>query len=497
MHLPYHESRLVLKLVYKLYCLSLAITMAIINPKPLISVLLVLINVSVISVSAGQPVWLASSVAREPDNQPSRANVNFRQEYPSPTRLRTTPRPVKPAKLQSSGNRSIATTTTTVAPIASTTTIRSSGATSNESNTKPILIGLSSNFTEVTTSPANGENNGEDELLCLLKLYTDIALEDKVTNIGHVDIDNNRLIFLIPLIIIYWHHRHPHDPMPYYDLEILLKELGDEARVHRRVLNKMILRIDECYIDSAGKLTIAIEDDSPKAIFLHNKRRQEQQARAAEALRVLDGWLSNRASNDNYQGPNYDKLRSDIQKNPNLYTSLSLRRSSAREIRHWFESFLNLNTSNRPKHKDRPTNTTAPVATTTTTTMTTLGPNRLVVSTTIAPSTTTVSLGSNDQNFTTTSRTNEEVSEGAVSSFSNASVSATLAALERPAILDTINDHKNVPQVIPDSSQIDLSDGRHTQLSLLNASQNNEFFDLVSSILMEMDTINNSTNLSI
>lgn len=464
------------------------------NLKSVISILLILIDLSVKTVFA---IHHGSASISPRELNSTRTNGNFRQEYPSPTRIRTSPRPVKPARLPSSVNRLITATTdnTTSTPTVSTTTIGSRGTDNSNLIAKPTLLGVTStNHTDITPSATSSNADGEDELLCLLKLYTDIVVEDKVTNIGHIDIDNNRLIFLIPLIIIYWHHRHPRDMIPFNDLEILLKELGDEARVHRRILNHMILRVDECYLDSSGRLTIAFEDDNPSAILLYNKRRQEQQARAAEALRVLDAWLSDR--NANNQAPDYDKLREDIQKNPKLYTSLSLRRSSAREIRHWFESFLNLNYSNRLKHKDRPTTTTAEQI-------------RLVNATTEISETTSVGYREtkNSESITTAN-----VTEGVVHydtttikpSFdidperSNVTdATSTTLETEVPFIIDTIKDQRNVAQMIRNSSHTDTTNGRPLQLSLLNSSQNNEFFDLVSSILMEMDTINNSTNLSL
>lgn len=320
---------------------------------------------------------------------------------------------------------------------------------------------------------------GEEELLCLLKLYTDIVVEDKVTQIGHIDVDNNRLIFLIPLIIIYWHHRHPHEVLPFGDLESLLQELGDEARVHRRVLNKMVLRIDQCYFDSP------IEDQP--GVIKATKRRQEEQVRAAQALRVLEGWLADGSSGVSQSSLSHDRFSPPTnQSNPsaaNLYSSLSLRRSSAREIRQWFESFLSLNSS---RHKDKNRTTTiSPIQVETTTVTTSLDNNNNSQSVNIHAT------GELD-NFKTDQNTHSEIP------LENSNSEKNLSSLTQDSNTDKIiNNSSLTTNGQSDKNQVvaNISDGRLSEFSLLNTSQNNEFFDLVSSILMEMDTINNSTSI--
>lgn len=404
----------------------------------------------------------------------SQKNVNSSRSFGNirPENLFTpkpkTVRPFKPRPQVPPNKLAIQVVTTTTGSLPNPTT--------NDVITEPPVLGIMPEQ-EDSNSTSGQKETGEEELLCLLKLYTDIVVEQKVTQIGHIDVDNNRLIFLIPLIIIYWHHRHPHDILPFSDLEVLLQELGDEARVHRRVLNKMVLRIDQCY---ASLATGDPFEDQP-GVIMATRRRQEEQLRAAQALKVIDSWLSDGHSIRLASSTQDRTGLATNQTNPlmaDLYSSLSLRRSSAREIRHWFESFLSLNSTNsRSKHKDK-------------TGTTTLKPTQVETTTAL-----------HEENNQTKSSAAGEVAE------LNKDVQSTRSEfpLGNTNAPDNLSTHKQEPNIDSNvTGQIEnrtqtqnLYDGRLSELSLLNASQNNEFFDLVASILMEMDTINNSTVMSL
>lgn len=99
-----------------------------------------------------------------------------------------------------------------------------------------------------TVSPANGT-----EQHCQLKLYSDI-MENRRRDNRNFDAlitlrSDDRLIFLVPLLIINWYHRHPHESFPYEELDGLLIDMSKRSNVsvatERWALDQMKLKTVE------------------------------------------------------------------------------------------------------------------------------------------------------------------------------------------------------------------------------------------------------------
>lgn len=139
------------------------------------------------------------------------------------------------------------------------------------------------------------------EILCIFKLYMDSFM-----NISKVDM-NDRLLFLVPLVIIYWRHRHPFSPFPFQEIDRLLRDVGQEAQVYRVVLHEV-----------AGK---AEQECSSQRPLTHERAAQsEQRAKSLEAIEILRNWMDT-------PGAEIDGLASG-------------RRTGAREMRHWLVDLI-------------------------------------------------------------------------------------------------------------------------------------------------------------
>jgi len=157
------------------------------------------------------------------------------------------------------------------------------------------------------------------QLLCVIKLYFDALINDRIQRNDQVDL-NDRLAFFIPLIIIYWTHRHPREPLPYTEIDSLLEEVGEEAEFHRRVMADVMKTADrQCARNASTR-----------------PDRSRDHRRAIEALRILREWLDDSQKFESGESP-----------------GISSRQSGAREIRHWFESLINLNKKAATSSMDR------------------------------------------------------------------------------------------------------------------------------------------------
>ena len=121
----------------------------------------------------------------------------------------------------------------------------------------------------------------DEETLCLVRLYVDTLVREH-SAVGRVDL-NDRLLFLVPLIIIYWRYRHPHESrLPITGIDRLLEEIGDEAQVHRRVLRELAKSSsEECSPASSRQPNRTTTNDE-------TARSNEQEK---FALQILQSWF--------------------------------------------------------------------------------------------------------------------------------------------------------------------------------------------------------------
>lgn len=153
------------------------------------------------------------------------------------------------------------------------------------------------------------------ELLCLVNLY----MSSYVSLDKEVDM-NDRLVFFVPLIIIYWHHRRPHTPFPYSELDGMLRDIGQEGRVHRLVLQDLTKRMEanECKQPGLAANASRFVDES-----VSSARDQGEQANALKALQLLKAWLD------------LEDRRADEM------ADLTARQSGqARQLMHWFRDLF-------------------------------------------------------------------------------------------------------------------------------------------------------------
>lgn len=113
--------------------------------------------------------------------------------------------------------------------------------------------------------PKRRQDSNDLELLCKLTLYTSSMTRgnrsETTTSITESD---DRLIFLIPLVIIYWHHRHPHEPLPLRDLELLLQQYDDgEQSKAIREMNSIIGEQRRCLDTPLGQ-QLRLEDTNSR-----------------------------------------------------------------------------------------------------------------------------------------------------------------------------------------------------------------------------------------
>lgn len=221
---------------------------------------------------------------------------------------------------------------TTELPIITEPTVRTVPTLS----TVPTETSTSTTLTTTTMAPINfsrpvptehpAMDQEDRELLCIFGLYTDsLILVDK-------DLDmSDRLVFFVPLIIIYWHHRHPHAPLPFKELDGLLRDLGPEAHLHRLVLLEFAQQL------AAANQCRGHSDSTQQASLMRLlfTQHQQEQARAIEAIRILKIWLDEE---------DQQILQASDQADQAAQTAQTARQSGARQIsRHWFRDLVNQN----------------------------------------------------------------------------------------------------------------------------------------------------------
>lgn len=183
-------------------------------------------------------------------------------------------------------------------------------------------------YRQLHTFRRPSQHDHEQELLCLVKLYVDSFVEHSVSHLGYVDM-NDRLIFLVPLIIIYWRSRHPTESVPFREIDGLLREIGDEATAHRQILHELIRKVNE-------------QDHCYRKIVQSNFQNQRDQTKSAETMRIFKSWLGNPDSVVNsLSNFDFDLLNSQ---------------SEAREMRLWFHTLAAVSgqplaTSRQLRHK--------------------------------------------------------------------------------------------------------------------------------------------------
>lgn len=186
------------------------------------------------------------------------------------------------------------------------------------------------NITRVAPLGQRRYDPSDLELLCRLGLYEDMRLaSQRKTKLEHIEAED-RLIFLIPLIIIYWHHRHPQFQTLLADLNSVVSELGDDSISQRRIIDKMIAKVDDKYSCL----------DLIQPVWLQDGENSKQFMKTVEALSSLRSLLD----------------RSVFEGGDHLD-----RQVGARQIRGWFSNLLQHNLSHsakKPAHSRTPTVTT-------------------------------------------------------------------------------------------------------------------------------------------
>lgn len=178
---------------------------------------------------------------------------------------------------------------------------------------KPGYIVQNSDYRRYTSSPERefGKSSHNLELICRLKIYIDTASTNRTIEVQEFK-KENRIVFLIPFFIIYWHYRYPRHPMPLTEVDEFLDELGDEAIIYRLELKEFMMKLD-------GK-------ESCLEISSWNQTNIEH-LKTAETILNLYGL------NDGHEH----------QETPD-FSSPSIRRgierySESSEVRHWLENF--------------------------------------------------------------------------------------------------------------------------------------------------------------
>lgn len=330
----------------------------------------------------------------------------------------------------------------------------------------------------VTNKPkAQQEPDDSQRSLCIIRLYVDALINGRARQNDQVDM-NDRIAFFIPLIIIYWRHRHPREPLPFEEIDNLLAEVGEEAELHRRILQDMVKKVEQQCVQN---------NDNNKYFA-----RQRDQKKAAYALRILRDWLDE------------SKKFEDRDSLP------TTRQSGAREIRVWFESLVNLNKKAATSSVDRVR----------------LDPNRLdftYTSTALPPTSTTLTSVApiRQVNRPPFNRQNEPGSGGETPSETNGGVTAILATNKEPYgwphyNRSTTTEPSNLQTAVSTPSYSSetsvttelfnvtlvnqlrdlgsvLSSNSRLATDSLGVSQYGEFFEMVSSIIDEINNIHNST----
>lgn len=130
------------------------------------------------------------------------------------------------------------------------------------------------------------EDNGniDTELSCLVKLYEILMKEEWLSEVSFSASADDRVIFLIPLIIIYWHHRHPHKPIPFGEIEGLLQRMDDDqARAEQIVLRHMMT-----VLGARGKcLEVSTNERDSYLEQIKTKKMKRQ----SDAIQLLNNWI--------------------------------------------------------------------------------------------------------------------------------------------------------------------------------------------------------------
>lgn len=315
-----------------------------------------------------------------------------------------------------------------------------------QNETRVSIIGNSNELLHRSHFVSTAEDE-DAELLCILKLYM-----DSFVNVSKIDM-NDRLIFLVPLIIIYWRHRHPNTPLPFQDIDNLLREVGNEALLYRVILSEVSSKVEQRCIDLRPST--------------HDSSRQPGLMRSFEALKILRNWI--------------DDYKDDI----DLSQTISGRQSGIREIRRsWWENLIN---SARLVNRVTPNNNVAD----------TRAPNRIDISTTTLQTAVVsqdITTEQSDSPILSTSR-NNPIAETTTEPFGwphyenrtkphhgQTDGSIIIKPKTKEPVLDKalMNCLKN----LKDSAQSAAPNSRDS--SQEEPTQTSEFFRLVSSIIDEM-----------
>lgn len=168
----------------------------------------------------------------------------------------------------------------------------------------------------VKSQPSRSDDKIQDEMLCQLQLYQSLLLQTSRGPRTSIDLQDDRLIFLIPLIIIYWHHRHPHQMIPLESIQLMLPRLSEsENSVQMLLLKRMIFEINSrggrCYNDIGKQAFVNLEDSKGKArdALEHVKLWSESsKARADRYYGMTESGVLNQTSHQVTPQLNFDKL---------------------------------------------------------------------------------------------------------------------------------------------------------------------------------------------
>lgn len=176
-----------------------------------------------------------------------------------------------------------------------------------ETESGPRLVLVPNNSQQKPRSRQNMDESNQ-KLLCIIRLYVDGLVSARSRDNDQVDM-NDKIAFFVPLIIIYWNHRHPREPLPYNEIDNLLAELGAEADHHRKVLQDVMKSADrQC---GGNRFVSAVNTGDFK--------------KAIEAIQILRIWLDESEIFEIQDG------------------APTSRQSGAKELRLWFESLISLN----------------------------------------------------------------------------------------------------------------------------------------------------------
>jgi len=318
------------------------------------------------------------------------------------------------------------------------------------------------------------QDQDEADLLCKLRPYVSHIGNDRMFDATRGK-SSDRLVFLIPLIIIYWHSRHPHEPLTMSEISSILQELdADAGSLWLRTLVDRIGAENGCADVARGRFA--------------SKRRPISD----ETLRIWRQFSN--------------KLESIHNRRALEMYSTSERQLGTRDIRRWFDALFGMGSK---KPADQAAVRTQPVSSQSPqelkrdegnedqgTTEPYGWPHYENRSTTLAPSTSRAPWppwphsGESTTILPPNSDPNKLPFNPDFNGTTNLRRELEFVAREGE------NSSSDTSQKAPVESKESQSIGERP-LVVMNATQQAEFFNIISSILADIDQINNSTRFEL